>query len=78
MNAESQCDVRPCVAAACRRVVFVLPAGPPGLEKSSKVANLCVNHYALTAIARDLLELLDIKAVEPEPREIRPGSVSGP
>ncbi len=68
MNADSQCDVRPCVAAACRQVVFVLPtgAGHPDFEKFSQVVNLCVNHYALAAIARDLLELLDIKAIELE------------
>ncbi len=66
METGVQCAVRPCGAPACRRVVFLLPAdaGHPYSAKFSAVAHLCVNHYALTAVARDLLELLDTTVVE--------------
>lgn len=60
------CDVRPCSEPACRRVIFrvTTDARRDDLEKSMSVVDLCVNHYALTAVGRDLFELVGITVVE--------------
>jgi hypothetical protein len=66
MVTHSPCEVPPCSAPACRCVVFRLSttASRDDFENFMKVINLCANHYALTAVGRDLLQLLGITVVE--------------
>ena len=74
MIAQKQCDARPCSEPACRRVIFRLPtdASQDVFEKFMKPVNLCADHYALTAVGRDLFQLLGITVAEwtqtPAPR----------
>ena len=53
--------------------------GSPDSAKFSVVAHLCVNHYALTAVARDLLDTTVVRLdtmVHQSPRRGGPGDTA--